>query len=121
MIYQIKKINAWSVMKISFVIFAVLGLIVGLFYAIFFAFVGQMMDFAGPGEFGRMSGFFSGIMGFFVAIFLAIFYAVFGSLMTALFAGLYNLLARGLGGIEIQLEPRESPPFQPPTPPLSTE
>jgi hypothetical protein len=121
MIYQIRRVNVWSVMKVSFVIFAILGLIVGFFYAIFFAFLGQMMEFAAPGEFGRMTGFFSGIMGIFTAIFLALFYAVFGSLMTALFTGIYNLLARGIGGIELHLEPSESPPAQPLTPPTSTE
>ena len=99
MIYQISKVNVWSLMKLAFVIFGVLGLIVGFLYFILFAFMGQLMDFAGPSEFGRMTGLFSGVMGFFVAIFLAIFYAVMGSLMTALFAGLYNLLARGFGGI----------------------
>ena len=121
MIYQIRKINVWSVMKIAFVIFAVLGLIVGIFYAIFFAFMSQLMEFAGPDDFGRMSGLFTGVMGIFMAFLLAIFYAVFGSLMTALFIGLYNLLARGFGGIELHLEPRESPPIQTATPPLSAE
>ena len=121
MIYQISKVNVWSLMKLAFVIFGVLGLIVGFLYFILFAFMGQLMDFAGPGEFGRMTGLFSGVMGFFVAIFLAIFYAVMGSLMTALFAGLYNLLARGFGGIELHLEPRDSQPSQPSPPTLSTE
>jgi len=121
MIYQIQKVNVWSVMKISFVIFAVLGLIVGIFYAIFFAFMGQLMEFAAPEEVGRMSGLFTGIMGIFITFILAIFYAVFGSLMTALFAGLYNLLARGFGGIELHMEPQESPPAQFPASTLSTE
>jgi len=121
MIYQIRRVNVWSLMKVAFVIFAVLGLIVGLFYAIFFAFMGQMMELGGPSELSRMSGLFSGIMGIFVGLFLAIFYAVFGSLMTAFFAGLYNLLARGFGGIELHLETQEAPPAQSPPPPLSSE
>ena len=121
MIYQIRRVNVWSLMKVTFVIFAVLGLIVGLFYAIFFAFMGQMMELGGPSELSRMSGLFSGIMGIFVGLFLAIFYAVFGSLMTAFFAGLYNLLARGFGGIELHLETQEAPPAQSPPPPLSSE
>jgi hypothetical protein len=122
MIYHVRKIDVWSVMKVAFVIFGILGVIVGLFYAVFFAFMSQMLaDFGGPGELGRMTGLFSGFMGIFMAFFLAIFYAVIGSLMTALFAGIYNLLARGIGGIELHLEPRESPPSPSPTPSLSTE
>jgi hypothetical protein len=117
--YQIRKINVWSAMKVAFVIFAILGFIAGLFYALFFAFMGQMMEFAAPGEFGKMSGLFGGIMGIFMAFFIAIFYAVFGSVLTALLAGVYNLLARGFGGIEVHLEPQisplpESPPAFPP-------
>lgn len=122
MIYQVRKIDVWSVMKVAFVIFGILGVIVGFFYAIFFAFMGQMMaDFGAAGDFGRMTGLFSGLMGIFMAFFLAIFYAVIGSLMTALFVGIYNLLARGIGGIELHLEPRETPPSPSPTSPLSTE
>ena len=108
MVYEIRRINIWSVMKVAFVIFAILGLIIGIFYFIFFLFVGQVMEMATPDEFGGMTGFFSGFLGFFAIFFLAIFYAVFGSLMTALFAGIYNLLARGFGGVEVHLEARAS-------------
>jgi hypothetical protein len=104
MVYEIRRINVWSVMKVAFVIFAILGLIIGLFYFIFFMFMGQVMELATPDEFGGMTGYFSGILGLFAVFFLAIFYAVFGSLMTALFAGIYNLMARGFGGIEVHLE-----------------
>ena len=121
MIYQIRRINVWSVMKVAFVVFAILGLIIGFFYAIFFAFLGQMMEFAAPGEFGRMTGFFSGVMGIFTAFFLALFYAVIGSLMSAFFVAIYNLLARTVGGIELHLEPPESPPARPLASSISTE
>jgi hypothetical protein len=107
MVYEIRRINIWSVMKIAFVIFAILGLIIGIFYFIFFLFMGQVMEMATPGEFGGMTGAFGGLLGFFGIFFLAIFYAVFGSLMTALFAGIYNLMARGFGGIEVHLEARD--------------
>jgi hypothetical protein len=121
MIYEIRRINVWSVMKVAFVIFAILGLVVGIFYAIFFAFMGQVMELATPGEFDSMTGLFSGVMGIFAAFFLAILYAVMGSVMTAVFAGIYNLLARGLGGVELQLEPKSQPASPPPAPPLRTE
>jgi Na+/melibiose symporter-like transporter len=121
MIYQIRRVNVWSLMKVAFVIFGILGVIVGIFYAIFFALMGQMLELGGPSEFSRMTGLFGGIMGVFAGLFLAIFYAVIGSLMTAFFAGLYNLLARGFGGIELHLEPQEAPPTQSPLSPPSSE
>lgn len=122
MIYHVRKIDVWSVMKVAFVIFGILGVIVGLFYAIFFAFMGQMMaDFGAAGDFGNLTGLFGGVMGIFMAFFLAIFYAVIGSLMTAFFAGIYNLLARGIGGVVLHLESRETQPSPPPAQPLSTE
>jgi hypothetical protein len=122
MTYEIRKIHVWSVMKVAFVIFGVLGLIVGLFYIIFFAFMGRMMELAAPQEFGRMAGLFGGALGVIAAFFLAVFYAVFGSLMTAFLVGIYNLLARGFGGIELQLE-AQSPPVQqsPPLPPAAVD
>jgi len=110
MVYEIRRINIWSVMKIAFVIFAILGLIIGILYFIFFLFVGQVMEMATPDEFSGMTGLFSGFLGFFAVFFLAIFYAVFGSLMTALFAGIYNLMARGFGGVEVHLEARTTGP-----------
>lgn len=114
MIYQIRRVNVWSLMKVAFVIFAVFGLLAGIFYAFFFAIMGQMMELGDAGEFSRMPGFFSGVMGIFMILFLPVFYGVIGSLLTALFAGLYNLLARGFGGIELQLEPQELSSSQPP-------
>ena len=75
------------------------------------------MDLGPAGDFGGMAGFFGGVLGIFAIFFLAIFYAVFGSLMTALFAGIYNLMARGFGGVELQLETQlpasPSPPAMP--------
>jgi len=109
MIYEIRRINIWSVMKVAFVIFAILGLVIGIFYMVFFMFMGQFMEMATPDEFGGMTGLFSGILGLLAIFFLAIFYAVFGSLMTALFAGIYNLMARGFGGVEMHLEAKTPP------------
>ncbi len=40
--------------------------------------------------------------------FLAIFYAVMGAVITAVLGWIYNLLARGLGGVRFHLEPEKA-------------
>jgi hypothetical protein len=115
MLYEIRRIQVWSVMKVAFVIFAILGLIVGffsniLFYTLFSPFFSHIMaDLGDTSEFGSMTGLSILFVSILSAILWAIFYAVFGSLMAALFAGIYNLMARGFGGIELHLEAQTSP------------
>jgi hypothetical protein len=100
--YEIKKIDVWSVVKIAFFLYGIFGLLFGLFYAILLSVLGGILSQFGP-EFESMGGL-TGILGIFMAFFLALFYAVIGAVFTALFTWIYNLLAKGLGGIRFYLE-----------------
>jgi len=101
---ELKRIDVWSCVKISFLLYGILGLIIGIFYAILLTFLGGIFNTFGGREFGSFSGVFSGFVGVFTAFFLALFYAVIGSIFTAVFAWLYNVIARAAGGIRLNLE-----------------
>lgn len=100
--YELKRVDVWSVTKISFFLNGVFGLLFGLFYALVFAMVGSMIGPLSGGEFDSF-GALTGAFGIFFAIILAIFSAVTGGVTAAIFAWLYNLFARWIGGIEINL------------------
>lgn len=102
MTYEIKRLDVWSVVKISFFIYGIFGFLFGLFYAAMLTMVGGILGQMG-GEFGALRGL-TGAVGIFAAFFMALFYAVIGAVVTAIFAWIYNLLARGLGGIKFNLE-----------------
>lgn len=109
MIYEIKKIDVWSGVKIAFVLFGVIGLIFGMFYAIMLTMVGGILSQMG-GEFQALGGAFTGALGIFMIFFLAIFSAVMGAVVTAILMWIYNLLAGGLGGIKFNLAEEGSKP-----------
>jgi hypothetical protein len=102
MIHEIRRIDVWSVVKISFFIYGIFGLIFGLFYAALLSMLGGFLSQMG-GEFGGLQGL-SGAVGIVGAFFMALFYAVLGAVVTAIFTWIYNLLAKGLGGIRFDLE-----------------
>lgn len=102
MIHEIRRIDVWSVVKISFFIYGIFGLLFGLFYAAMLSMLGGILGQM-SGEFGVLRGL-TGAVGIIGAIFMALFYAVLGSVVTAIFTWIYNLLAKGLGGIRFDLE-----------------
>lgn len=101
---ELKKIDVWSCIKISFILYGIFGLIIGIFYAILLTFLGGILNTFGGREFGAFSGLFTGAVGIFMAFFLALFYAVIGAIFTAIFVWLYNVIARAAGGIRLNLE-----------------
>ncbi len=101
---ELKKIDVWSCVKISFILYGIFGLIVGIFYAILLTFLGGVFNTFGGREFGTFGGLFTGVVGIFMAFFLALFYAVIGAIFTAIFVWLYNVIAKAAGGIKVDLE-----------------
>jgi hypothetical protein len=101
---ELKRIDIWSCIKISFILYGIFGLAIGIFYAILLTFLGGVLSSFGGKDFGSFGGLFTGFLGIFVAFFLAIFYAVIGTIFTALFAWLYNVFAKIAGGIKLELE-----------------
>ena len=96
---KIKKFEPVSVMRVSAVCYAVLGLLEGAIFAAVFSFV----PFAGP-DTGRMPRFMGPLFGVGALIGFPILFAVMGAIFGGLGAVVYNLTARFVGGIEVEVE-----------------
>jgi hypothetical protein len=97
-----KKIPLWPVIKMSFVLFIILGIIIGIFYAFLISISGFFAS-AFSGSFGGDFGFMKGL-GFVLIPIFAIVYGIFGTIAIAIWALIYNLIASIVGGVEVTLE-----------------
>jgi len=112
---EIRRIDLWSVIKIAFILYLILGLFFGLLYAAFLGFVGRFLEALGLEEFSSPLGPLSGIALIFIAGFIAFFVATFYTILTVMVVGLYNGVARWTGGIKVNLlaEPKEPQAAEP--------
>ena len=115
---EVKSIGALSLGKVAGVVYAALGLIFGLIFA-FFAVVFSLVPLLANSGSPEASGFLVGGLFFAVlyVVILPILYGVFGFLLGLISALLYNLVARLIGGVEIELEQRPRPDAAPSTSP----
>jgi len=114
--YEIKKIDLWSAIKISFIAHAciglVIGVLIGLFIALISGFIGSMMPAEAEMDFPAMA--LSPVAGFAIGIIYAVFLSVFnGIIITGIAVLLYNLLAGWLGGIKLEIESGQSESLDP--------
>jgi hypothetical protein len=98
--FKLKKIGALSLAKVQTIFMAVFGLFVGLFYAILgllisnlSADVQQEAGLAGAGE----------LFTPWAILIMPIMYAIIGFVLGLICAWLYNLVAKLVGGIELEL------------------
>ncbi len=106
--YQLKRIDTWSAVKITFVIAGAVGFVVGALYAVLItvmaSFIGMMgMSESMPDEMGYVVSA-TGFIAVIAWIVITILYAVLGSLVVALSSWLYNLVAGAIGGVNLTLE-----------------
>jgi hypothetical protein len=94
----VRGVGVVSVGKIALVIYAALGLLVGIVVAGLSS-IGALAGLA-AGESGMIGMFF----GVGAIVVLPIFYAVIGALIWMLLAFLYNLIAGMMGGIELEVD-----------------
>jgi hypothetical protein len=98
----VRSIGAVSVAKILAIMYGILGFLIGAFVSLFFVFVSlvdpsaRLRPAMGGGAMGLLLGFGSIIL-------FPIFYAVIGAIFGLVSAGLYNLIASRIGGIEIEI------------------
>lgn len=113
--YELKKIDLWSAIKISFMINALIGLGIGLLIGAFFALIFGLLGNMAPSESSELANIPLGPLGgFFFGMVYAIIIAVFnGIIMTSIAVILYNLFAGWLGGIRIEAKAVESEIGQP--------
>jgi hypothetical protein len=105
----LRRVDIWSLFKVAFVLYATLGLVAGLFYGLIFMVIGQLGGLLGDEEIPGL-GFLTGIVGVLAVPVLALFYGVLGSIVVAIGGALYNLAARWVGGVRLELDGGESRP-----------
>ena len=100
---QIKRIGLWSLFKIAFLLYAGLGLIMGLLYGVFIMLAGWIENAYIGDEFAGLPdlGVFGGLLGLVAIPFIALMYGAMGSVFVTLGGVLYNLVARVGGGLSL--------------------
>jgi hypothetical protein len=101
---EIKSFDVGSVVKIAFIIYAALGLIVGVVYVIVaFALAGLMEYAGGLGDTGVMRLAATGL-GIFLIPVVALLYGCAGALAGLVVALIYNLVAKAVGGVRMTVD-----------------
>ncbi len=96
----IRRVGIGSVVKVSGVLYALLGLVMGLCFALF-AMVGLGAAAASNDE---VPGWLGSIFGIGAIVIFPIMYGVMGVIGGVIMAALYNLVASITGGLEIDVQ-----------------
>jgi hypothetical protein len=94
----LKKIGAMSCAKVSGVLYAAMGLIIGFFFSLISVFAAM---FGSSGHDGAAFGFLFGIG---AVILMPIFYGVIGFVATLIAVSIFNFIVNYTGGIEMTFE-----------------
>lgn len=95
----LRRIGVLSCGMIAGTLYALIGLILGGFFALFSLF-GAALGAAA----GEASGLFAGLFGIGAVIFFPIMYGVLGIIGGMISAALFNLVASMTGGLELEFE-----------------
>jgi len=99
---KITKIDVLSAAKIQAVLMAAFGLVMGIFMTIVGALISSVASAAGAEEMA-----IGGIFGFMGLIIIPLMYGIIGFITGAITAFLYNLAAKWVGGLKIEVEMEE--------------
>lgn len=114
---QVKRVGVLSFAKMLGVVWACLGLIIGIIYGlIFMVFGAAIMASGGGGDGAAVGGVSTVVVGLLFIVGLPIFYGVFGFIGGAISAVVYNVAAGFVGGVELELESAERVYAAPPQP-----
>lgn len=97
---RITHIAPLSVAKVAFVLYGLIGLIIGGIIALA-SLLGAGFGAAG----GDRSAIFGAIFGVGAVIFLPLLYGFFGAIGALISSAIYNVVAGLVGGIELTIEP----------------
>jgi hypothetical protein len=95
----VKRIEPLSVMRVAGILYAGLGLVAGAMFSLVIA----MGSLPSKGEQGAPPFPFRMLFGPLAIVVLPVFYGVLGALMTGVMSALYNVVAKWVGGIEVEV------------------
>jgi hypothetical protein len=101
---EIKHLDVGSVVKVAFILYLVLGLVVGIIYMIAMVLFSGLLH-AGYGAGAPFIGRSIAMgLGFLLIPLVALLYGLLGALGGLVFSVLYNLISRTIGGVKVRLK-----------------
>ncbi|HWW75336.1 MAG TPA: hypothetical protein VNZ44_08070 [Pyrinomonadaceae bacterium] len=113
---QVKRVGVFSLAKIYSITMAAAGVIIGVIYGLLFMAVGGAMMANGRNGAGA-AGASSLAIGLIMMVAIPIFYGVLGFIAGLVGGAIYNVAARTVGGIELELENMDGAGYAPPPTP----
>ena len=105
---EISRFDLMSLFKVAFLLYATLGLVAGLFYGLVIMVVGQLGSFFGGDDIPGLQ-YLTGIVGVVAIPGLALMYGILGSIVVMIGGALYNLAARLVGGVKMDVSAMDTP------------
>lgn len=97
---RITRISPMSVAKLAFVMYGLIGLVIGVVFA-----VASLLGATLGGVVGDRSAILGAIFGVGAVVIMPLLYGCFGALGALISTAIYNVVAGLVGGIEITTEP----------------
>ena len=112
----VRRVGVLSLAKIQGFLMFIFGLIIGVLYGLIIMIFGAAITSLAPrDEGGAAGGIGTIVIGLILMIAVPIFYGLMGFVGGAIGALIYNIAARFVGGIKIDLE-SDAPAYSPPPP-----
>jgi hypothetical protein len=122
-IVEVRRIDLWALFKVSFFVYAILGLIGGFMY-LFFMMIATGLGSAFLEEEIPNFGLLGGAIGIILMPILAFLYGAMGSVAATICGAIINLIIKATGGLkfDVDIAPVEgmtvpAAPMPPPPPP----
>jgi hypothetical protein len=106
-VYELKRLPLWPVLKVTFVLLLVIGVLIAIFYSLLLSGLGFMAGTLSGTPFGSEFMIFQRL-GLIMIPVVAFSYAVFGTISVLVCVLVYNLIASVTGGLELILTQRAS-------------
>ncbi len=121
--YEIKAIGFWPFIKVSFFFNLIVGFLFGLLYALMLSVImtiaGQLSNFPIEGLGIDIEELSIGGLVVIIPIMFALLGAVFYTLIGIVLIAIYNMIARLVGGLELDLKAVTAEPHPTPAPPAA--
>jgi len=117
--FEFKRVDVWSLFRVAFLVYAAIGLMIGLFYWFVLVVAGGIGSaFLEDADIPNL-GMLGGVLGIILVPVIAFFYGAMCGLMATIAGALYNLATRFAGGVRFEgdLVEQVSTPLPAPVPP----
>jgi hypothetical protein len=112
----VRKVGVFSVAKIQSIIMCVIGLLIGVIYGLAFMIFGAFITGFAPRDQQAAGGISTILIGLVMMIAFPILYAILGFIGGAVGGLVYNIAAGVVGGIKLEVDSSEPGYIAPPAP-----